>query len=55
MFQYADVGLKAVVEPSADITTGWTPAMDDLVMTSTSAQIARPAGTAGLLTMNMTI
>src|SRR6185312_13211783 len=47
------VSLEAVVQPAPDVVAGRAAAADHLVMTAAAAEIARPAGTAGLLAVDM--
>ena len=50
-----NVGLDAVMKPASNVVTRRPPTMNHLVMTPASAQIARPALSAWLLAMHMTL
>src|SRR5438132_13605349 len=49
----AEVRLEAVVQPAADIVARRAAAMNDLVVASTAAHVARPALRAGFLPMHV--
>src|ERR1700726_2420727 len=48
-----EIGLEAVMQPAADVVASRPAAPDDFVMAAAAAEIARPAGPAGLLPVNM--
>src|SRR5438874_990575 len=50
-----DVGREAIVQPTADEVARGTAAMDNLVVASSAAKVARPATPAGFLPVDMAV
>src|SRR5258708_28626549 len=48
-----EIGLEAIMQPTPDVVAGRPAAPDDFVMAAAAAEIARPAGLAGLLPVDM--
>ena|SRR5271166_888271 len=47
------IGFEAIVQPAADIVASRPTASQNLVMAAAAAQVARPAGSARLLSVNV--
>jgi hypothetical protein len=50
-----NVRLHTVMKPATDVVASWPPAMNYLMMTSTTTQIACPTFAAWLLAMHMAL
>lgn len=55
MLTQAQPGLQAEVQPAANVVAGGAAAPDHFMMAASSAQIARPAGIARLLPMDVAL
>src|SRR5581483_9711047 len=47
------IGLDAIMQPGADVVASRPPTPDDFVVAAPAAEVARPAGFAGLLPVDM--